>query len=191
MASFLRAAGWCASSARARSTSFSSSWSYSIRGHARLAQPEPGDLILELPLLLERRAQRRDSRRWRSRPTARRGPTRGTACPPARRRRPRASHARSGCSPHARTPAGPSCARVLERFLHRDAAVAIAVGSVAGERFDEERREARLVALAAGPRRRDDGPARAGQSLERTRRSSSRCSRRRCAPIESCRAAPA
>ena len=46
---------------------------------------------------------------------------------------------------------------------------------VAAERLDEKLREPRLVALAAGPGRRDDRPRRARRAAAGTRRSSSRC----------------
>ena len=50
-------------------------------------------------------------------------------------------------------------ARVVEDFLERDAAVAVAVGHVALERLHEEGREAGFVLLAAGARGRDDEAA--------------------------------
>ena len=56
--------------------------------------------------------------------------------------------------------------RVVERFEHRHAAVAVAIGGVAVERLDEEAREPRLVAFAAGLGRGDDGARRAGQRRE-------------------------
>src|SRR5205823_7902096 len=53
----------------------------------------------------------------------------------------------------------------LEGFLHRDAAVPVAIGPLPRERLDEVRGKPRLVALAVRARRGDDDAAGTGASL--------------------------
>src|SRR6202030_3923860 len=116
-----------------------------LRRQARFPEPQARNLVLEVPLLLERRAQRRirhrrDLGRLRS----------------IRLEKQRAGQSRAAILerrvlaldvsfPFVRPMGfGP---RALECFLNRDAAVTVAVRALAGERLDEKGREARLVSL--------------------------------------------
>ena len=146
-------------------SSFSSSWSYARRVHAVLPQPQLGDLPLERVALLEQRAQRRDRRAGR----------RGAR---ALRREKQRRRQLALAAVVERRVLGQDVALllvggldlgggVIERLEHRHAAVAIAVGGVVVERLDEVLGEARLVALAAGLGRGDDGPRRPGQRLQK------------------------
>jgi hypothetical protein len=56
--------------------------------------------------------------------------------------------------------------RVIEGFERRDAAVTVAVGSLIPEGLDEKGWEPRLVAFAAGLRRRDDDAPGTGEADE-------------------------
>ena len=135
----------------------------------------------------------------RSAARARRAPRRARASPDrvvstSSRRRPRAAPRNSvaaslpvaaiverrvlgqDVAPPARTPASTLVVRVVERFEHRDAAVAVAVGGRRRRSASTKKLgEPRLVALAAGLGRGDDrrGPGR--RAPGGTRRSSSRC----------------